>query len=112
MKTLNKYQDKALRTAQTPATDNSHIYNYLLGLSGETGEVCDYLKKVYFHGHKLDEQQVCDELGDVLWYIAVLADSFGLSLRMVAEANIEKLKERYPDGFDPERSKNRKPGAK
>lgn len=109
MKTLDKYQKLALRTAPE-AGPRVHIYNYLLGLAGETGEVCDYLKKAYHHGHRLDEGKVIEELGDVLWYVAALADAFGFSLRSVAEANIDKLKERYPDGFDPERSKNRGEG--
>ena len=78
-----------------------------MGLAGESGEVCDYLKKVVFHGHELDKDQLCKELGDVLWYVATLATTAGLSLGEIARANVVKLQLRYPDGFDSTRSMNR-----
>ncbi len=141
-----------------------------LGLVGEAGEVADLIKKVEGHGHKPDREKLIKELGDVLWYVAVLHHALGLkgreprplhvekrgpsdksggsirnaislciatadlvqyiagmrsdfgvilmiikemaeesgsSLREVAQANINKLKQRYPDGFSSQASQRR-----
>ncbi len=102
----DEYQRQALRTA--PAMfQGLKMANAALGLTGESGEVSDYIKKVLFHGHDLDKTKVMDELGDVLWYVALMADAIEVPLSTIMAANIEKLKARYPDGFDPERSKKR-----
>ena len=80
---------------------------HALGLAGEAGEVADYLKKVHLHGHGLDTNKVLGELGDVLWYVSALARAHGLTLADCANANARKLRGRYPDGFDPARSRSR-----
>ena len=64
----------------------------------------DYIKKHLFHGHKLDPAKITDELGDVLWYIAGCCSILGVDMEDVAVGNIEKLRKRYPEGFDKERS--------
>lgn len=79
-----------------------------LGISGEAGEVTDYIKKVAFHGHELDKDKLVKEIGDVLWYAALLADTIGINLEEIAIRNIDKLKIRYPEGFSHENSINRK----
>lgn len=79
-----------------------------LGITGEAGEVADLIKKHVGHDHDLDRNKVKKELGDVLWYVAVLANSLGISLQEVAQGNIDKLAARYPNGFNVEQSKNRK----
>ncbi len=104
---FNGYQRDAKRTLNDSPADIYKLANLGMGLAGEAGEVCDYLKKVVFHGHSLDKEKVCDELGDVLWYLANLADAVGVPLSKVAEDNIEKLKQRYPHGFDQIRSQKR-----
>lgn len=81
-----------------------------MGLAGEAGEVVDLLKKHLYHGHSLDRDKLTKELGDCLWYLAVLAHLNGVDLADVAAANVVKLRARYPDGFSEERSRNRKPG--
>lgn len=78
-----------------------------IGLAGECGEVCDYIKKAIFHQHGFNKHKLADELGDVLWYVAALAQTAGLSLSDIMEQNIAKLKIRYPDGYSSERSINR-----
>ena len=103
---LNEYQKLAQRTANYQ-TKWGKIENGCLGLAGEAGECCDLLKKYLFQEHELDEQRMAEELGDVMWYCAELAAGLGLTLEEVARRNVEKLKRRYPEGFDAERSMHR-----
>lgn len=112
VKTLNRYQELTERTAPAIETDEEvkAMVNFALGLAGEGGEVGDYIKKVVFHGHTLDKSRVGKELGDILWYVARMAKLMGYTLQDIAEMNVEKLAIRYPKGFEPERSINRKPG--
>ena len=77
------------------------------GLTGEAGEVAELIKKHLYHATPLDQDALVKELGDCLWYVAAFANVLGLSLDDVAERNIEKLRRRYPEGFDTERSRNR-----
>lgn len=104
--TMNKYQVLAQRTA-TANTISGKIENGILGLCGETGEIADIWKKYLHQGHELDKAHMIEELGDVLWYCAELAVGLGVDLAEVADRNIEKLRKRYPDGFEAERSMNR-----
>ena len=103
---INEYQELAQRTASTKS-EESKIENGCLGLAGESGEVCDLLKKYLYKGHELARAKMIEELGDVCWYAAELAKGLGVTLETVCEANIAKLRKRYPQGFDAERSRNR-----
>lgn len=103
--TLNEYQALAQRTSNTK--DSDKLLNGVLGLNGEAGEVADIVKKVGYQGHKMDVGHLIEEIGDCLWYIAELATAAGVTLDVVAFMNIQKLKKRYPDGFEAERSVNR-----
>ena len=103
---LNDYQQAALRT-EREMEPRDRIGHGALGLAGEAGECADLLKKVVYFGHDLDRDKVRAELGDVLWYLAVLADACGLTLDEVAEANVAKLRKRYGDGWDEQASKDR-----
>lgn len=107
---LNEYQQKCLRTTNaTPTMERLTISG--LGIAGEAGEVADLIKKVVGHGHDLDHDKLVKELGDVLWYVADLASTIGVTLNDVAEINVAKLAARYPDGFSVDRSRNRDQGA-
>ena len=108
--TANEYQKLALRTDRTASESSQRLLNGLMGLNGEAGEAIDVLKKHLFQGHYLDTEHIAKELGDVAWYLAVSADALGYSLEEIFEMNIRKLKERYPEGFDSEKSINRKEG--
>lgn len=71
-----------------------------IGLAGEVGECTEPVKKWFFHGKKTEEEvrsALREEIGDVLWYAACLADAFGLSLNEIAENNVAKLLKRYPE---------------
>jgi len=107
--TADDYQRAALRTAQTDKYGSDELLlNGVMGLCGEAGEVIDLVKKWKFQGHELDKEEIKQELGDTLWYAAVTAYALGYKLSEVMETNIDKLKERYKDGFSKERSINRK----
>lgn len=104
---LDSYQTLALTTANREGTAKTRLPNWSMGLAGESGELIDILKKHVYHGHALDMEAAKKELGDVLWYVAVLASELGFKLSEVAEANIEKLEKRYTNGFSREASINR-----
>lgn len=104
--TLNDYQELAQRTGST-GLPSAKIENGVLGLCGESGEVADLWKKYLYQGHEFDRKAAAEELGDVLWYVAELAAGLGITLEDVAWGNVEKLRKRYPDGFEAKRSVER-----
>lgn len=128
--TANEYQRAALRTAscrnnksmpewirillESGIWDESQALqiNGALGLGGESGEVADEVKKHFFQDRPLDKAHIAKELGDVAWYLAVTAHAIGYDLDTIFRLNIAKLWERYPNGFDSERSINRQETAK
>ncbi|MEE8372807.1 MAG: nucleoside triphosphate pyrophosphohydrolase family protein [Dehalococcoidia bacterium] len=67
-----------------------------MGLGGEAGEVCDHGKKVAFHGAEMHREALIKELGDVLWYYALMLDTNSITLDEVMHANVLKLCDRYP----------------
>lgn len=132
--TINDYQKDALRTEQVSDLDiillttrgtskdfqsmselfelknSNQLMNGLMGLNGEAGEAIDILKKYLFQGHKLDREHLAKELGDVAWYLAISADALGYTLEDILKMNVEKRRERYPNGFEVDKSVNRKDG--
>lgn len=107
--TVNDYQRAALRTAQIDKFSKDELLlNGVMGLCGEAGEVIDLVKKWKFQGHELNKKDILEELGDVIWYWSLACYALGVKASEVMEANIEKLKDRYQDGFSKERSINRK----
>lgn len=107
---VNEYQRLALRTAPKDLTWDNLLLDGLMGLNGEAGEAIDLLKKSLFQGHSLDVNHIAKELGDVAWYLAISAEAIGYSLEEILEMNIDKLRARYPEGFDTELSQHRKEG--
>ena len=105
--TVNEYQKLAMTTLN-PALDKKDVLiNGVMGLCGESGEAIDIVKKWLAQGHELDKEKLAKELGDIAWYLAETATALNLNLEDVFEANIEKLKKRYPEGFDTQRSIHR-----
>jgi phosphoribosyl-ATP pyrophosphohydrolase len=71
-----------------------------IGMSGEAGEIVDALKKVMMYGSRLDIENLKEECGDVLWYMAIMLDALGSSFEEVMQMNADKLAKRYPNGFN------------
>lgn len=103
------YQKAAARTINKNLTTEEKINHALFGMASEVGELTGIYQKAY-QGAEIDEIHCKKELGDLLWFIAEYCTAMGWNLTDVMETNIEKLKERYPDGFEIERSLHRKEG--
>lgn len=108
MLTASEYQKLAARTIGTSDNEDT-IRHGVYGLCAEAGEVAGLFQKIY-QGHKLDTEHLKKELGDVLWMIAEICTANNWSLEDIMKLNIEKLKARYPDGFEAERSLHRVEG--
>jgi len=95
--TIEWYEERALELACYPTVHSSIVYP-ILGLAGETGEVCEKVKKIFRDKQgifsKTDREELVKELGDVLWYITAIAFEIGSNLTQVAEGNIRKLSSR------------------
>ena len=102
--TINEYQKLAMTTLNTEMSKKDMLINGVMGLCGESGEAIDIVKKHLAQGHELDREKLIKELGDIAWYLAEMATVLDIELEEVLARNIEKLKKRYPDGFDKEKS--------
>lgn len=106
---LNEYQQLAQRTMDLKRDFEDTKNHALHGMVGEIGELHSIYQKFY-QGHEIDNDHLKKELGDLMWFIAEYATAKGWTLEEVAALNIEKLKARYPEGFDAEHSLHRKEG--
>ena len=105
--TGNEYQKLAMTTLNPALSKKDVLINGVMGLCGESGEAIDLVKKHLHQGHPLDKEKLIKELGDIAWYLAETAYALDTDLDTVLEQNIAKLKARYPEGFDTEKSMNR-----
>lgn len=107
--TLNEYQSAAARTIRSDMRPWEVENHALHGLSAEVGELHSIYQRLY-QGHEADDEHTKKEIGDILWFVAEYCTSRGWFLDDIAQLNINKLKARYPDGFEAERSLHRKEG--
>ena len=105
--TINEYQQFAMTTLNPELSEKDVLINGVMGLCGESGEAIDLVKKWLAQGHELDREKLAKELGDICWYLAETATAIGYDLEDIMAANIEKLKKRYPQGFEAKRSIHR-----
>jgi len=105
---FSEYQRLASATGNKKDTYTNKLLNYTLGLATETGEISEVVKHWAFHQHPLDADHIREELGDLLWYLSQTADLLGIDLQEIADENLMKLADRYPKGFEAEKSINRK----
>ncbi len=101
---VNEYQKLAMVTLNHELTKRDVLINSVMGLCGESGEAIDIVKKWLAQGHELDKEHLKKELGDIAWYLAEAATALDSSLDEILQGNIDKLKKRYPEGFDKEKS--------
>jgi NTP pyrophosphatase (non-canonical NTP hydrolase) len=104
--TLNLFQSDALRTAKYSLSglvgSETDLAHAALGLTSEAGEVATAIKANIIYGKPLDVDNIKEELGDILWFVAFTADVLGFTLEDVAASNITKLRKRYPDDYSDE----------
>lgn len=109
--TVNEYQKEAMAMLNPALDKRDVLINSVMGLCGESGEAIDIVKKWFAQGHELDREHLAKELGDIAWYLAEAATALDVSLEEIFQANLDKLRRRYPKGvFDAERSKSRRQG--
>lgn len=101
---VNEYQKSAMTTLNPTLDRKDVLINSVMGLCGESGEAIDIVKKWLMQGHELDKEHLIKELGDVAWYLAEAATALDISLEDVFQGNIDKLKSRYPEGFETKKS--------
>ena len=105
----NEYQTLSARTISPKLTQSGLINHALHGIVGEVGEIHSLYQKMY-QGHALDAVHLKKEVGDLLWFVTELCTAYDWTLSDIMKLNIDKLRARYPDGFEAERSLNRKEG--
>ena len=107
---VNEYQKAAMETLNPALNQKEVLINSVMGLCGESGEAIDIVKKWLMQGHELDKEHLVKELGDVAWYLAEAATALDVPLEVIFQENLDKLRRRFPNGFDTEASVNRKQG--
>lgn len=96
--------DEAFDKAEKVAHQKARLLHASIGLCTEVGELQDALKKHLIYGKPLDDVNVMEEAGDLLWYIALALDASGFTMEQAMERNIEKLRARFPTGFTEEKA--------
>lgn len=107
--TISEYQKLAARTIREDLDNTGREMHALHGMVGEIGELHGIYQKAY-QGHPIELEHLQKELGDLLWFIAEYCTALDWSLDDIAQMNIDKLRARYPDGFEAEKSLHRKRG--
>jgi len=95
---LKNYQEDCKRTVRDFKSKEEEIMTWGLGIAGESGDVAGCIKKTFVH---MNDQRlgIKENLGDTLWYIAMICNFFDWNLEDIFSENMEKLKKRYPEGF-------------
>ncbi len=102
----NKYLELSDRTCKHIGVEGvvilPEMYDLLhatLGISGEAGELLDAVKKSFIYNKELDFVNAKEELGDILWYVALACRTLGVSFDEIMQMNIDKLTKRYPEKY-------------
>jgi NTP pyrophosphatase (non-canonical NTP hydrolase) len=102
--TFEEFQSGARRTVNPALNKSDRLMDAAAGLAEEAGELLGLVRKRAFQGREVADARLTEELGDVLWCLAMTADSLGISLDDVAKHNADKLRRRFPAGFDATRT--------
>ena len=95
---LKEYQELCKLTAKKFETTEKEILTWGLGIAGEAGDVASCIKKTFIHAND-QKEGIKENIGDVLWYSAMICNFFNWDMQELLNKNIEKLKKRYPQGF-------------
>ncbi len=104
---LNEYQKLCAKTAKKFKRKDDAINCWALGVSGEAGDMAGCIKKTLFHGNN-QKAGTRENVGDVMWYLAMICNYYGWNLEDILNENVEKLKARYPKGFTEKAAKRGK----
>ena len=107
--TGNDYQILAARTINPRLQPREYEMHALHGMVGEIGELHSLYQKIY-QEHEFDKDHAKKELGDLLWFVAEYCTARGWCLEDVMQMNIDKLRARYPEGFEVDKSLYRADG--
>ena len=108
---MREYQLLAARTLYRGTTPTTSLHVVALGLASEVGEIASEIKKAVEQDRPVDREKIREEAGDAAWYLSAILTLLAIGLESCAEDNIEKLQRRYPDGFTPEASIERRDKA-
>ena len=97
---LKEYQKFVSKGILEATKEREPVVAFALGLTGETGEVVDDIKKRIFHGRDIPLEHTAEEIGDVMWYVANICNVYGFNLEDILKQNMEKLRKRYPDKYE------------
>ena len=95
---LNEYQKLCKKSAKKYRNGEKEIMTWGLGISGEAGDVAGCIKKTYSQGDN-QIKGTKENLGDTLWYIAMICNFYGWDLEDIMKENVKKLQKRHPKGF-------------
>jgi NTP pyrophosphatase (non-canonical NTP hydrolase) len=95
---FQQYQSLSMRTAKNLDWD-ANLFHVALGLSGEAGEFCDSVKRHLIYGQTFDKHNAIEEIGDLMWYVALACNVLGVDMERVAFENVKKLQRRYPEQY-------------
>ena len=112
-KFMDRMSGLAYRRIDEPEVNWPQLLTAAIGLSAETGEFAEIIKKCIFQGKEMTEHthyHAVRELGDVMWYWMQAVHALNITANEVIEENIRKLEARYPGGFEAARSENRQEG--
>lgn len=107
---FNEYQQAAARTAKDFKHLETDLVHAALGMATEVGEFTTNVKRAAIYDKPIDEkmrEELFEELGDIMWYVALAATKLGVALELICEANIDKLRRRFPDKYSNEAAEAR-----
>ncbi len=96
---MKEYQELCKKTAKKFNNKKEEAYTWGLGIAGEAGDVASCIKKTFAHENETLKEGIKENLGDTLWYIAMICNLFNWDLNEILSENVTKLSKRYPEGF-------------
>ena len=106
MNNLKEYQKFCRKTAKKFKNKEKEILVWGLGIAGEAGDVAGCIKKTFAHDNN-QKDGIKENIGDTMWYAAMICNYFNWDFDEILKENVQKLKKRYPKGFVVKRAKRK-----